>query len=571
MKKLLPVLLILAAVVIGSCKQKSPAAPQTENSSCPSKPEFPGAVDKILPDPEQKPTPGDWLVRRMPSEPATLNPVTATDIYAEYIDSLVLEPMLYLNPATQDFEPLLAERYEISPDKLDLTFYLRKDVRWHDGKPLTADDVIFTFQKIMDPKVDSAALRVYFIDCTKAEKIDEHTVRFHWKQPYFKALETVGQTMFIIPKHLFDDSTDFNKHPFARKPVGTGPYRLTSWETGKKIELVRNEQYWGKKPYFQRIIFKVITDDNVALQVFNQGELDVVGLTPTQWLKQTNYPEFLKKNHKLYYDYPAFGYIGWNMRRTPFDDRRVRTAMTLLLNRQAILKNIFSCLGQVVSGPNYINTPYYDPSVKPLPYDPEQAKKILDEAGWSDHNGDGIRDKDGKDFKFEFLLPAGSADTEKIATIYKEDLARVGITMEIRKLEWAVFLQNIQEFSFDACTLGWVLDAFPDLYQIWHSSMADVKGSSNHVGYKNPEVDRLIEQARQEFDKQKRIELNRQIHRIIAQDQPYTFLFTFKELAALDKRLTNVVPYPIRPIFLYTEWFVPAGMQKYAEGMKPAP
>ena len=572
MKRLNKVFILLTVLALGSCKPKpqatgpgtTPKNPQ-ERSACPENPQFPGAVTKILAAPNEKPVPGDWLVRRLPDEPATLNPITATDDYAMMIDYLIIESMLDMDLNTGDLVPMLAERYEISADKTEFTFYLRKDVKWHDGKPFNADDVIYSFQKIMNPKVDSAPLRVYYVDCTEAKKIDDYTVRFRWKQPYFKALEVLGQ-MYLVPKHVLNDGTDFNKHPFGRKPIGTGPYKFVSWETGKRMELVKNKDYWGKPANFDKIIFKIITDENVSLQVFNQGELDMVGLTPTQWLKQTNNPQFLQRATKLYFDYPQFGYIGWNMRRAPFNDKKVRTAMTMMLDRETILKNIYYCLGRVVSGPDYINTPFYDQSIKPLPYDPEKAKKLLDQAGWTDHNGDGIRDKDGKDFKFEFLIPAGSEDTEKIATIFKEDLEKkAGIKMEIRKLDWAVFLKNIQDWSFDACILGWGLDANPDHYQLWHSSMADVKGSSNHVGYKNPEVDKLIEQARAEFDKQKRIQIHHQIHRILAEDQPYTFLFNHKELAAVDKRFRNVIPYPIRPIFRYVEWFTPEPLQKFKE------
>jgi len=549
-----------------SCKPQPPAKNIQSSAVCPEKVQAYGAVEKILPLPGQKPVSGDWLLRRLQAEPATLNPVTATDEYSQIIDMLMMDSLLDMDLASQELIPLLAQKWEVSEDKLTFTFHLRKDALWHDGKPFTADDVIYSFQKIMDPKVDAAPLRVYYIDCVEAKKIDDYTLRFRWKQPYFKALESLG-SMPIVPRHILDDGTDFNKHPYGRAPIGTGPYRFVKWETGKRIELTRNDKYFGKPAYFDRVIFKIITDNNVALQVFNQGELDFLErLSPTQWVKQTNYPGFLQRANKIYYDYPQFSYIGWNMRRPPFDDRKVRAAMTLLLNREAILKNIYFCLGKVVSGPLYINTPYYDPSIKPLPYDPEEAKKLLDQAGWSDHNGDGVRDKNGKDFRFEFLISAGSGNAEKIATIYKEDLEKAGIIMEIRQLEWAVFLQNIQDWSFDACTLGWALEANPDEYQIWHSSLADVKGSSNHVGYKNPEVDRLIEEARREFDKQKRIAINRRIHRIIAEDQPYTFLFCPKELSALAKRITNVASYPIRPIFKYTEWYVPLELQKYPLG-----
>jgi len=570
MKKGRSLLILVLILISASCKPRPQKTETPEpGGACSEIQNQPGSVDKVLASPGEDPAPGDWLVRAMMDEPGTLNPVTATDIYAELVDSLVMESLLELDIDTQELKPLLAQTWEISPDKLTYTFHLRKDVRWQDGKPFTADDVIYTLQKIMDPKVDAAHSRIYYIDCIEYKKLDDYTVFFRWRQPYFKALEILGTSpMLIVPKHILDDNTDFNKHPFGRNIVGTGPYKFVKWETGKRIELVRNENYWGKKPYPDRIVFKIITNEDVALQAFKQGEIDTVSLTPTQWTKQTNYPEFYQKANKIAYDYPQFGYIGWNLRRAPFDDKRVRTAMTLLLNREAILKNIMFCMGKVVSGPFYINTPYYDQTIKPLPYDPEQAKKILDQAGWSDHNGDGVRDQDGKDFRFEFLMPSGNQDTEKIATIYKEDLAKAGIIMEIRQLEWAVFLQNIQDHKFDASTLGWAMDFDTDPYQIWHSSMADVKGSSNHVGYKNPEVDQLIEQGRVEFDRNKRALIYHQIHKIIAQDQPYTFLFTPKARIAVNKRFRNVVPYTLRPIFKFTDWFVPLPLQKYSEDKK---
>jgi len=542
--------------------------PQKEEKAeplvCSGELNFPGAVEKVLPEKNQEPASGDWLVRRLSAEPATLNPITSTDVYSEMVYSSVMETLLEMDLATQELVPLLAERYEISPDKLAFTFYLRKDVRWQDDKPFNADDVIYSLERIMDPKVDSAHLRVYYLDCVEAKKLDDYTVRFRWRVPYFKAMEMLGG-LPIAPKHILYDGPDFNSHPFGRALIGTGPYQMVSWETGKRIELVRNKDYWGKPGYFERIIFKIITDDNVSLQVFNQGGIDLVGLTPIQWLKQTNYSAFLNRANKIAYDYPQFGYIGWNLRRPPFDDKKVRKAMTMLLNRDAILKNIYFCLGEVVSGPVYINTPYYDQSIKPLAYDPPQAKQLLTEAGWIDQNQDGIREKDGRDFRFELLIPAGNENAEKLATIFKEDLKKAGIEMGIRMLEWSVFLKNLHEWKFDACMLGWAMDANTDLYQIWHSSGADVKGSSNHIGYKNPEVDRLIEEARKEFDKEKRVQMYHQIHRIIAEDQPYTFLFTNKALIAIDKRIKNVIPYPIRPSFKFTDWFVPVELQKYSQ------
>jgi len=556
-------LLLLLAIGFLSCTRRPESpAPAGAEPGC-GQVDFRPAVNSLPAPAGEKPEDGDWLIYRFEAEPATLNPLIATDNYEQIINSFMQETLLDQDIGTQEFKPKLAERWEVSEDKLTFTFWLRHDVKWHDRVPLTAKDVVYSFQRILDPKVDAAPLRTYYTDCESVTALDDYTVQFRWKKPYFKALEFSGG-MYIVPKHILDNGADFNSHPFGRRPIFTGPYRFKEWKTGQEIVIERNPDYWGTQPHLDRIVFKIIIDDTVALQVFKQGGIDFLErLTAIQWKEQTNSPSFLTHAHKLYYDYPYFNYIGWNLRQPPFDDRRVRLAMTLALNREAILKTVHSCMGSVISGNSYVKTPYYDQTIKPWPYDPERAKQLLDQAGWSDHDQDGWRDRDGKPFRFEFLYSSGSTTAEMIATIFKEDLKKIGVDMTIRQLEWAVFLENIQEWKFDACTLAWALDANPDFYQLWDSSQADIKGSSNHVGFKNAEVDKLIELNRREFDKPKRIEYARQVHRILHQEQPYTFLFAPKWLSVMDKRFHNVLTYPLRPCFKFEDWYVPKELQKY--------
>ena len=555
---------LLLALALSACT-RTPSNPKTAASEECKVADLGPANSSLPAPPGEKPSDGDWLVYRLEAEPGTLNPLITNDGYAQDVDNNFMEEFLFKRDIeTQEFKPQLAERWEVSEDKLEFTFYLRRGVKWHDGAPFTAQDVVYTFQRIMDLKVDAAVARSYYSECESVTALDDYTVRFRWKKPYFKALELSGE-MDIVPQHVLNDGTDFNSHPFGRHPIFTGPYRLREWKTGQEIVLERNPDYWGPRPHLDRIVFKIITDNDAALQLFNQGGLDFMNrITPIQWREQTNSPSFLLRANKLYYDYPYFNYIGWNLRRPPFDDRRVRLAMTLTLDRQALLKNIYYCLGTVVSGEAYVQTPYYDQTIKPWPHDPEQAKKLLDEAGWIDHDGDGWRDKDGKPFRFEFLYSTGSQTAEKIATIFKEDLQKIGVDMVIRQLDWAVYLEQVQQWNFDACTMGWSLVPDPDPYQIWHSSGADLKNSSNHVGFKNPEVDRLIELNRREFDKQKRVQYSRQIHRILHQEQPYTFLLAPKWLSVIDKRFHNVKTYPLRPSFKFEEWYVPKELQKYS-------
>lgn len=492
--------------------------------------------------PARAPETIQWLVIHMGAEPATLNPITATDAYASRVDDYIYESLLKRDEQSLRLVPVLAESWDISEDHRTYTFHLRKDIHWQDGQPFTARDIRFSFDRIQDPKVDAAHLRSYYRDIRKLEILDDHTVRYHYKMPYFRALEFCG-SIPIVPAHLFSEPEDFNQHAIGRVPVGTGPYRFHHWATGKEIVLVRNKDYWGKKPELERVVFKIITDSTVALQVLKKGGLDLMSLRPIQWVKQTGTERFQHRFRKLKYYLPNYSYIGWNMRRPQFSDRRVRIAMTMLLDRQMILDKLLFGLGTVVTGNFYVNSPDYNHRIRPYPYDPAGAVRLLQEAGWQDRDGDGLLDRDGKPFQFEFLISAGSKFAEQLATILQQNLKQIGIRMNIRKLEWAVFIQNIQKHQFDACTLAWSLSWESDPYQLWHSSQAD--RGSNFVGFENSEADRIMEQARQELDPGQREQLYHRFHEIIHQVQPYTFLFTPEALVAVDRRFDNVNVYPM--------------------------
>jgi peptide/nickel transport system substrate-binding protein len=521
-----------------------------------------GGVESVPAPAGEKPDDGDVLVRRMDAEPPTLNPIIANDIPSQDVDIYIFDSLLDLDLQTGEMKPMLAESWQVGEDKVTYTFHLRKDVTFHDGKPMTAEDVIYTLDRVMDPKVDAVSLRSYFGDCESYRKSDDYTIEVKWKKPYFKALEMIGG-LPVLPKHVHDDGTDFNQHPANRAPIGAGPYKFVKWDTGQEIRLERYANYYGTKVHFNQVLFKIITNDDSALLVLKKGELDFIErLTRVQWLKQTNSADFIGRFNKVHYDYPTYSYIGWNLRKPLFQDKRVRQALTMLNNRPAMLRDIFYCLGTIQAGPFYYKSPFPDPTLKPLPFDPERAKQLLAEAGWKDRNSEGILTKDGVPFRFELSFTAAVPEWEQMAVMYQQDLKKAGIDMVIRKLEWAVFLENVQDWKFDACAMAWGMDSNPDEYQLWHSSQADLKNSSNHVGFKNPEVDRLIEANRQEFDKNKRIEYNRQIDRIIQDEQPYTFFLSGQHLSAVSNRVHNVIPKPIRPCLNFNEWYVPAALQK---------
>ncbi len=471
------------------------------------------------------------------SDPATLNPVTSTEAVASAVFKYVFEGMLERNYDTLELEPRLASRWEMEPGGLVYRFYLKKGILWHDGREFTADDVIYSFQRIKDPKVDCGPLKVYYLDVSRAVKLGKYAVEFHCTKPYFLRLEFLGGIP-IVPKHIYDNGEDFNSHSANRKPVGTGPFVFEKWETGKRLFLKRNDHYWGKKPDIRRVIYKIISEENVALQMLKKGELDVMTLREIQWVRQTNSERFNRNFYKLKYYVPYYNYIGWNADKSWFRDRKVRRALTHLVNRRAILDKLLFGLGEIVTGTFYIFSKNYSSDIKPWPYDPERARELLKEAGWRDTDGDGILDKNGEKFSFTFTVPSGRKYLERLATILKEDFSKAGIDMKINRYEWAVFVKKLHDRDFEAVALGWALGYSGDPYQLWHSR--EIKKGSNFCGFRNAEADRLIEQARVEFNEKRRRSLYHRFNRILHEEQPYTFMFCTPALVVVSKRFDNV-------------------------------
>lgn len=508
----------------------------------------------------EAPVEGDWLISELSAEMEHLNPFTSTDVYSASINGLVFDTLVELDNRTLEVIPRLAVSWDISEDKLNYTFRLREGVTFSDGMPLTARDVKFSFDKVKDPKTDAPHMRNYLDDVTSCEVVDEATVRFTCAKPYFRHLIVLG-LMEVIPEHVYGQG-DFNNHPNNRNPIGSGPYILEKWETGNQLTLKRNESYWGTKPPILRRVYKIITNPDAAFQVLAGGSLDSMSLTAEQWTTRANKESFTGKFNKFDYNASGYSYIGWNMRRPLFSDKRVRRALTMLLDRWTILEEVYYGLASITSGTFLMEEPEYNQAIRPWPFDPEAAARLLDEAGWRDSDKDGLRDKDGRAFKFEILLTPDNPTAEKIATMFQEELGAAGIEMTIRQLEWASLLQNVNELEFDAVMMGWGLVPYPDPYQLWHSSQA-MKRGSNHVGFKNDEVDRILEQGRLEFERNKRVALYHRFHEILHEEQPYTFMFCRKSLLAVDKRFRNIKLYPYGPDA--REWWVPKALQRYTE------
>lgn len=347
--------------------------------------------------------------------------------------------------------------------------------------------------------------------------------------------------------------------------VGCGPWIFESWEKGKEFTFRRNEAYYAPKPYLLRQMFKIIREPTASLEALRNGEIDRMNLQPEQWVDQIKDKAFNDKFAKFQYPSRVFSFIGYNLRRDLFKDKSVRLALTHLVNRDRILKEVYHDLGRIVTGPFYIDSSSYDQSIKPWPFDVDKAKALLAEAGWKDTVGDGVLRKDGRKFEFTYMTISSSKTAEQIAAIVRNDFAKAGIIVNINPVEWSVYTQRLDEHDFNVCQLGWQLDWADDPYQIWHSSQADVPRGSNFVGFKNADADRIIEEARREFDVAKRTELYHRLHRLLHEEQPYTFLISPDALIAQDKRFHNAkVWQPMNEMYPDAFW-VPQNMQKYKE------
>lgn len=508
--------------------------------------------------------PGDRIITVMMSDVGNMNNLINNDSGVATLYSMcnvALADRNYRDP--EQFEPLLAESWEISPDHKTYHIKLRKGIIWHDftdpvsgrvwrDKEVTAQDFKFYVDVIKNPDTNCAPMRVYYKDLSKIEIISDYEFKVYWDKPYYQSLElTLG--LSPLPRHLYHayngpfDGKKFNDdHERNRIIVGCGPYRLNDWSKDRRIVLTKWNKYIGAKfgamPPIDTIVVDVIKHPSTSFQALLSGTVDRLNLQPEQWLNRTSTPEFGEngKIRKLKYLSRSFSYIGYNLTAPLFKDKRVRQAMSHLINRDKILNDIYFGLAETVSGGLFYDSPYYDKTIKPYSYDIEKAKKLLAEAGWVDSDRDGILDKGGQRFEFTMLQVANHPIQQKMLPLIKEDMAKAGIDMKIQTFEWSVYIQRIEQKQFEACTLGWTISYDPDLYQLWHSAEADKPHSSNHIGFKNAEVDQLIEELRTTFDMNKRIELCHRFQRILHEEQPYNFLFSPYSLLALSNRYKNV-------------------------------
>ncbi len=505
-----------------------------------------------------KPCYGDKLVTGSIGDASNLIPILATDSASHEIAGLVYNGLLKYDK-NLNLVGDLAKSFEVSKDNLKIIFHLRKNIKWQDGYPFTADDVVFTYNLIMDPKTPTAYRSDYeYVKSVK--KIDNYTVEVTYKRPFAPALSS--WTVSILPEHLLKGKNILNS-PLRTHPIGTGPFKFKNWEIGQKIELSANDTYFDGRPYLDGYIYRVIPDSATMFLELKAGKVDLMGLTPIQYKRQTE-TKFFKENYRKFC-YPTFvyTYLGFNLKNPLFKDKRVRQAIAYAINKDEIINVVLLGLGLKATGPYRPDMWYYNPDVKKYPYNPEKAKELLAEAGWKDTDGDGILDKNGKKFEFTIMTNQGNLNRAKTAQIIQKRLGEIGISVKIRIIEWASFINEfIDKKRFEAVILGWSTGIDPDQYDIWHSSKTGPK-ELNFISFKNKEVDKLLEKGRLTFDKEKRKKIYWKFQEILAEEQPYVFLYVPYSLVILHKRFKNVKLAPAGITYNLEKWFVPKFEQRY--------
>jgi len=469
---------------------------------------------------------------RVPSaEPEYLNPIIQRRF--NRATPLIFEGLVGLD-STLEPVPALAQSWDISKDGKTITFRLRKDVQWHDGKPFTSKDVAFTFEAMRSTALPTG-WKGYFADVDAVETPDSHTVVVKYKKAYAPALVT--WTMGLLPEHVYGGK-DFDEAQ-NQEPVGTGPYKLSRWEAGQRIILVANEHWWHERANLDSI--ELVIDPAKPFDALDHGDLDFAQLDAVEdWTTRTQDPSFRERFEVENVVESRFRTIAWNTQKKPFDDKRVRLALTLALNRDQVIDNVLRGQAQPLSAPFFPNMFGLDRSIAPHPFDLDRAVKLLDEAGYPS--------KDGHRFTIELnvhpSLQGGTSD--EMLAIFRRDLGAIGITLKVHYTTSKDFFGAIRSHKFDASYFGWLADIpDPDPYSLLHSSQID--SGYNFAGLSNPQVDALLEEARNTLNRDERRVLYQKLHALLHDEMPYTPLYAPYSRYAWSRRLRAVNPSDIGP------------------------
>lgn len=492
-------------------------------------------------DPNAIPRRGGSIRIHLDANLPSLNRLTESDSWIQRIvHHDIYQSLIRQNPRTYTFQPELAEAWSHNELGTEWTFKLRQGVKWHDGQPFTSKDVLFTFQALLNPNNRTEMLRSDWQDTLAPvnpyEAPDAQTFIIRLKRPLANFQANV-EDLPIVPAHLFSRG-DFNNHPNSRKPIGTGPFRFVEWNE-ENIILERNPEYWGLPAYLDKIEYRVVTDRDTAFAMTQRGDMDFMERLMPEHRASRITPELLEKYTLIDYVPSQYSFFVYNTLRPQFADARTRKAMTMLIDRERLLCEIYQCQGIEALGPLQRSHAGFDRGVKPIPYDPTAAAALLEEAGWIDTDGDGIRDKeiDGQrvPFSITFLLTQSSRTLEQTITVVQNAAKGVGVDIQISKIDWSVFISRLRKHEFDFAGLIWILNHDPDLFGNFNS-----KGGQNYGSFKHPELERLTDEVRFILDDTTRNAVVRRIHQLVYQEQPYSFLLAQVRPGLIRKDIQGV-------------------------------
>lgn len=504
-------------------------------------------------DPRDHPdyTVGGTFTETFGAQSDKITPLVYTDVYGRRVIERVVEPLATYHPETLEIVGVLAEAWQLDPDGMWLRAKIWDDARFSDGEPVTAEDFKYTYEMMMDSEIDAERFRAVYGLITDVEVIDDKVVDFHFEAPMF-INEIRALSVQVLPKHFYEQFTSSQFNQSTSLLMGSGPFKVrgldpqNQWRPGRDdIVLQRNEQYWGPKPPLEEMRFKVIQDDLAQLTDYRNRQSDMIEPTARQFVRSEEDESFLEWSRavKWFNIRNSYSFIGWNGASEPFSDARVRRAMTHLIDRERVLRNILDGMGEVATGPFNPRTDQANPDIDPLEYSLDRARELLAEAGWEPGDDGTLRNERGDRFSFTYTVPSAGDVWKRIGNYLRDQCARVGIRCEVEQVDWSIFRDRLDNRDFDAISMAWGA-SMPesDPYQIWHSSQIP-GGGDNFISWDNERADELIEKGRRELDDEKRMEIWHELHSIIHEEQPYTFMIARPWRRFINRRVENVHTY----------------------------
>ncbi len=502
---------------------------------------------------------GGNIINAMAGEPSNLIAMIAGDSASSAIAANIFNSLLKYDE-NLNYAPDLAESWQISNNQKTITFKLKKNLQWSDGKPLTSADVLFTWKLITNPNTRTPYASDYQL-VKSASAPDPLTFKITYESSYAPALDT-WTTLHILPRHILKDE-DINNTFFSRRPTGSSYYKLDEWISGQQVTLKANDKSTLGVPLIEKLISRIIPDTSSQFLELTADNIDLMNINPIQYQRVFPAREDLQKKIALYKELGnGYTYLGFNLKKAPFNDIRVRQALNYAINKDEVIKGVLLGLGEVISSPYKPGTRWSNPNLSPYPYNPSKALNLLAEAGFiKDKNGSLV--KNGKPLKFE-IITNQNKQREMTAVLIQRRLQEIGVKVSIRVIEWASFVNRfIKTGDFDVVVLGWSLSLDPDQYNIWHSSQQG-PGQFNFLGYSNKNVDKLLEIGRTELNPLKREKIYHKFSKYLLEDSPIVFLYAGYGLSAVHKRVKGIKN-PSPPAGIYHnnyDWFIPKPLRR---------